>query len=129
MFPITEATSDSLKAIGGGKERKTTLKTFARTMTVVLGLFGMRPPNSLSEQLITTLLIGLTVEAIDSTGLKITVQADGSRDAQSMPVVNSAVVKGIRGGDRVSLGLDQEGRVVNLRKLPPILTEAPEPRG
>lgn len=124
-----EITGHMSVAIGVVQERKTAVNTCAGTTTVVLGRLGIGHPNSVSEQRISAILFGSTIEAIDQTGLNITVQTAGRREKRSMPVMNSAVVKGIRGGDRVSLGLDQEGRVVNLRKLPPILTEASEPRG
>jgi hypothetical protein len=46
IFPLTELIGNSLMAIGRLKERKTTLNTVARPMTVVLDLFGMRGPKS-----------------------------------------------------------------------------------
>lgn len=90
----------------------------------------MRRSNGSSEQRIATILFGPTIEAIDPIGLNITVQIVGRREKRSMPVENSAVMKGIKGisgGDRISLGLDQKGRVVKIRKLMPILMETPEP--
>jgi hypothetical protein len=87
----------------------------------------MRLPNGSSEQRIATILFGPTIEVIDPIGLNRTVPIVGSREKRSMPVENSAVMKGISGGDRISLGLDQKGRVVKIRKLMPILMETPEP--
>lgn len=87
----------------------------------------MRRSNGSSEQRIATILFGPTIEAIDPIGLNITVQIVGNREKRSMPVENSAVMKEISGGDRISLGLDQQGRVVKIRKLMSILTETPEP--
>jgi hypothetical protein len=110
------------------QERKTAMNRFGRTRTVVLGHFGRRLPDSLYEERISATLFDQTIEAIDPTGLNITVQTAGSRDKRSMPIVSSAVVKGIGRGDRVSLGLDQEGRILRIRKLFPIFIEAPEPR-
>ena len=77
----------------------------------------------------TTLLIGRTVDAIDRTGLNITVQTTGSLEKLSMQVVNSAVMKEIRVQDRVSLELDMEGRVVKILKHTRGPEEAPEPCG
>ena len=77
----------------------------------------------------TTLLIGRTVDAMDPTGMNITVQTSGSLEKVSLQVVNSAVMKGIRVRDRVSLELDMEGRVVKILKDTHGPKEVPEPRG
>jgi hypothetical protein len=88
-----------------------------------------RKVKPLMRTFATTLLIGRTVDAIDPTGLNITVQTSGILEKLSLRVVNSAVMKGIRVRDRVSLELDMEGRVVKILKHTHGPKEVPEPRG
>jgi hypothetical protein len=47
-FLSRNQTGNSLMEIGRHKERKTTMSTVARPMTVIFGLFGMRSPNCMS---------------------------------------------------------------------------------
>lgn len=106
------------------------MKTFAMTMISVVIFIGAVGPISLSELLAATTLIGSTVESIDSTGLKITVQtAGGDGDKLSMPVVSPEVMKGVTVGEHVSLELDVQGRVVKIIKIAPAPKEeeVPEP--
>ena len=77
----------------------------------------------------TTLLIGRTVDAIDPTGMNITVRTTGRLEKVPMQVVSSAVMKGIRVRDHVSLELDMEGRVVKILKHTRGPEEGSEPRG
>lgn len=102
------------------------MKMFVRTMAGWLVLFGFREPDSCGDQLIVTTLSGATIDKIDQTSLNITVRTDGCPGKLSMPVVNSPVIKGIKPGDRVSLKLNPQGRVVKIRKLTPILMEGPD---
>jgi hypothetical protein len=88
-----------------------------------------RKVTPLMRTFATTLLIGRTVDAIDPIRLTITVQTSGSPEKLSLQVVNSAVMKGIRLRDRVSLERDMEGRVVKILKHTHGPKEAPEPRG
>jgi len=47
----------------------------------------------------------------------------------SLPVANAEVIKGLTKGDRVSLELDVQGRVMKIVKTAPDLKIAPEPKG
>lgn len=105
------------------------MKTFVMTMISVLFLVGAVVPISYSDLRVATTLTGSTVEAIDSTGLNITVQTAGGGDKLSIPVVSPEIMKGVTVGDRVSLELDVQGRVVKILKLTPTPKEMPEPRG
>ena len=105
--------------IGVIKEGKITMKTVAMTMISVLILIGAVGLIGFSELLAATTVTGSTVESIDSTGLNITVQTPGDRGKLSMPVVSPEVMKGVTVGDRVSLDLDEPGRVVKIIKLVP----------
>jgi hypothetical protein len=111
------------------KQRKATMKTFAITMISVLIFIGAVGQISLSELLAATTLTGSTVESIDSTGLNITVQTAGDKDKLSMPVVSPEVMQAVTVGERVSLELDVQGRVVKIIKLAPVPKEeeVPEP--
>ncbi len=111
------------------KERKKTVTTFAIIMISVFIIIGVVVPISPSELLAATTPTGSSVESIDSTGLNITVQTVGDGNTLSMPVVSPEVIKGVTVGDRVSLELDAQGRVVKILKLTPPPKEAPEPRG
>jgi hypothetical protein len=77
-----------------------------------------------SKTIMTTLLIGRTVEAIDPSGLNITVRSTVCSEKLPLQVVIPAVMEGIKVRDRVNLELDMEGRVLKIRKLAPILREA-----
>ncbi len=105
------------------------MNSFTMTLVSVLVLTGAAVPLSHSELLAATTLTGSTVEAIDSTGLKITVQMAGGGDKLVMPVISPEIMKGVTVGDKVSLELDVQGRVVKILKITPAPKEAPEPRG
>jgi hypothetical protein len=105
------------------------MKKFVLTMISVLFLVGAVVSISHAEMLVATTLTGSTVEAIDSTGLNITVKTAGSGDRLSMPVASPEVMKGVMVGDRISLELDLDGKVVKILKIGPTPKEAPEPRG
>jgi hypothetical protein len=74
--------------------------------------------------IMTTILVGRTVEAIDPSGLNITVRTTGCSERLSLQIVIPAVMEGIKVRDQVSLELDAEGRVLMIRKLAPILMDA-----
>jgi hypothetical protein len=95
----------------------------------MMAMRASRKVKPLMRTFATTLLIGRTVDAIDPTGLNITVQNSGSLEKLSLQVVNSAVMKGIRVRDRVTLELDMEGRVVKILKHTHGPKEVPEPGG
>jgi len=76
-----------------------------------------------------TTLTGSIVEAIDSTGLSITVKTAGGKETLSMPVASPEIMKGVTVGDQVSLELDLQGRVVKIVKLSPASKKAPETQG
>jgi hypothetical protein len=95
----------------------------------MMAMRALKKVKPLMRTFATTLLIGRTVDAIDPNGLNITVQTSGSLEKLSLQVVNSAVMKGIRVRDRVSLELDMEGRVVKILKHTHGPKDVPEPRG
>ena len=71
-----------------------------------------------------TILVGRTVEAIDPSGLNITVRTNGCSEKVCLQVVTPAVMEEIKVRDWVSLELDMEGRVLKIRKLAPSLMDA-----
>lgn len=105
------------------------MNRFTMAIISVLVLTGAVVPISYSEVLVATTLTGSRVEAIDSEGLKITVQVAGGGDKLVMPVISPEVMKGVAVGDKVSLELDVQGRVVKIIQITPAQKEAPEPRG
>jgi hypothetical protein len=69
-----------------------------------------------------TTLISATVEAVDPTGSKITVQSPRCEEKISVPVASPEVIKRTMNvGDHVRLELDMEGRIVNICKVPVVL--------
>ena len=115
--------------IGEIKQRKAPMKTFTMTVLSALIFIGAVGLISISELLAATMLTGITVESIDSTGLNIKVQTAGDGDKLSMPVVSPEVMKGVTVGEHVSRELDVQGRVVKIIKLAPVPKEeeVPEP--
>jgi hypothetical protein len=105
--------------IGEIKRKKATMKTFTMTVLSALIFIGAVGLIGFSELLAATTVTGSTVESIDSIGLNITVQTPGDGGKLSMPVVSPEVMKGVTVGDRVSLDLDGQGRVVKIIKLAP----------
>lgn len=97
------------------------MNRLVRTITGWLVPCGRKPDSSGRQMAATTVMSGATIDTIDHSGLNITVQTDGCLGKLSMPVGDSPVVKGIQAGDRVSLELNPQGRVVKIRKLRPIL--------
>jgi hypothetical protein len=93
--------------------------------TLVSAAHGQMHGQMMAE----TTLTGSTIEAVDSTGLNITVKTAGGGDKLSLPVVSPEIMKGVTVGDRVALELDLEGRVVKILILTPTSKESPEPRG
>lgn len=104
-------------------------KTLIIPIVGVLFLIGAMLPATHSQSVAATTLTGSMIEEIDSDGLKITVQVARGGERLSIPVANAEVIQGVRVGDRVSLELDPQGRVVKIVKITPNLKEAPEPRG
>lgn len=86
-------------------------------------------PAGHEQAVAATTLTGSTVEAIDQTGLSITVKTAGGRETLSMPVASREIMKGVTVGDQVSLELDLQGRVVKIVKLSPATNKAPETQG
>jgi len=104
------------------------MKQFVFTVVSLLLLWGVLFSPSHGALFATTTFIGSTIEEIDLAGLKITIQtSEGNR--HSMPVANAEIMKGLIKGDRVSLELDLQGRVVKIVKIVPDLKIAPEPKG
>jgi hypothetical protein len=130
MNPLMESIRHGLMTIGQRQgEREVTMKVFVMTMISVFFLVGTVVSISHGEMLVATTLTGSTVEAIDSAGLNITIKTAGGGDRLSMPVASPEVMKGLMVGDRVSLELDLDGKVVKILKIAPTPKEAPEPRG
>ncbi len=104
------------------------MKPFVFTMVSLLLLWGFTVTPSQGALVASTTFIGSTIEEIDLAGLKITIQTnEGNR--HYMPVANAEIMKGLAKGDRVSLELDVQGRVVKIVKTAPDLKIAPEPKG
>lgn len=79
----------------------------------------VRKTKTMMRAIMQTILIGRTVEAIDPSGLSITVRTNGSSEKVCLQVVTPAVMEEIKVRDLVSLELDMEGRVLKIRKLAP----------
>lgn len=61
---------------------------------------------------------GSMVKAIEQTGLNLTIRIMWGRARISLPVVSSEVLREVAVGDRVSLELDPEGRVIRVVTSP-----------
>ncbi len=105
------------------------MKTVAITIISVVALIGTLVSAAPGQLMVDTTLTGSTIEAVDSTGLNITVKPAGGGDKLSLPVVSPEIMKGVTVGDRVTLELDLDGKVVKILKLSPGSKESPEPRG
>ena len=105
------------------------MKTVAIAIISAVALIGTLVSAAHGQMMAETTLTGSTIEAVDSTGLNITVKTAGGGDKLSLPVANPEIMKGVTVGDRVTLELDLEGRVVKILKLTPTSKESPEPRG
>jgi hypothetical protein len=105
------------------------MKTVAITIISALAFVVTLVSGAPGQLLADTTLTGSTIEEVDSTGLNITVRTAGGREKLSLPVVSPEIMKGVTVGDRVTLELDLDGRVVKILKLSPTLKESPEPRG
>lgn len=104
------------------------MKTFIITMGSLLFLWGVTLSPSQGALVASTTLIGSTIEEIDVAGLKVTIKTDQG-ESLSLSVANAEVMKGLTKGDRVSLELDVQGRVMKIVKITPDLKFAPEPKG
>ena len=78
--------------------------------------------------LILAMFIGGTVEEIDHAGLQVTIQTEMGKK-ESFPVANAEVIKGLAKGDRVSVEMDEQGKVRTIVKTTPDKKVAPEPQG
>ncbi len=78
--------------------------------------------------LILAMFIGGTVEEIDHAGLQVTIQTEMGKK-ESFPVTNAEVIKGLAKGDRVSVEMDEQGKVRTIVKTTPDKKVAPEPQG
>jgi hypothetical protein len=105
------------------------MKTVAIAIISAVALIGTLVSAAHGQMMAETTLTGSTIEAVDSTGLNITVKTAGGGDKLSLPVVSPEIMKGVTVGDRVALELDLDGRVVKILILTPTSKESPEPRG
>ncbi len=105
------------------------MKTFALAIISTICLVGALVSPGHGQMVAATTLNGSTIEAIDANGLSITIKTAGGGDKLSLPVVSSEIMKGVAVGDRVTLELDLQGRVIKILTLTPVSKEAPEPRG
>lgn len=104
------------------------MKPFVFAMVSLLLLLGVTFSPSQGTLVASTTFIGSTIEAIDLAGLKVTIKTDQG-ESLSLPVANAEVMKGLTKGDRVSLELDVQGRVMKIVKIAPDRKIAPEPKG
>lgn len=104
------------------------MKTFINTMGSLLFLLGVTFSPSQATLVASTTFIGSTIEEIDLAGMKITIKTDQG-ESLSLSVASAEVMKGLTKGDRVSLELDVQGRVMKIVKTAPDLKIAPEPKG
>lgn len=105
------------------------MKTVVIAIISAFALIGTLVSAAHGQLMAETTLTGSIIETVDSTGLNITVKTAGAGDKMSFPVVSPEIMKGVTVGDRVTLELDLDGRVVKILKLTPTSTESPEPRG
>ncbi len=105
------------------------MKTVAVAVISTICLIGALNSTAHAQMMVETTLTGSTIETVDSTGLNITVKPAGGGDRLSLPVVSPEIMKGITVGDRVTLELDLDGKVVKILKFSPSFKESPEPRG
>jgi len=104
------------------------MKPFVFAMVSLLLLLGVTFSPSQGTLVASTTFIGSTIEEIDLAGLKVTIKTDQG-ESLSLPVANAEVMKGLTKGDRVSLELDVQGKVMKIVKTAPDLKIAPEPKG
>lgn len=104
------------------------MKTFLITTGSLLFLLGVIFSPSQATLVASTTFIGSTIEDIDLAGMKITIKTDQG-ESLSLSVANAEIMKGLTKGDRVSLELDVQGRVMKIVKITPDLKIAPEPKG
>lgn len=70
--------------------------------------------------------VGGTIEEIDHAALRVTIQTDMGQK-ESLPVADAEVITGLAKGDRVSVEMDEQGKVMKIVKLAPDRKGAPEP--
>jgi len=71
--------------------------------------------------------IGGTIEEVDHSGLRVTMQTEQGKK-ESFPVADASVLMGLSKGDRVSIEMDEQGKVRMIVKTTPDKKSAPEPR-
>jgi len=59
--------------------------------------------------------------------LRVTVQTEQGKK-ESLPVADASLLQGLSKGDRVSIEMDEQGRVTTIVKTIPDKKSAPEPR-
>jgi hypothetical protein len=118
-----QAEKNSTDPEEGGDVMKT-LFTMIFGLSLIVGMFP-----SLSQGASSTVerFIGGTIEGIDSAGLQLTIQTDQGQK-ESLKVANAEVMKRVTKGDRVSVELDEQGRVMKIVKIPSDPVSAPEPK-
>ncbi|MGH7205014.1 MAG: hypothetical protein ACREI2_02265 [Nitrospiraceae bacterium] len=104
------------------------MKPCVFTMVSLLLFLGVTFSPSQGALVASTAFIGSTIEEIDLAGLKVTIKTDQG-ESLSLSVTNAEVMKGLTKGDRVSLELDVQGRVMKIVKTAPNLKIAPDPKG
>jgi Cu/Ag efflux protein CusF len=70
--------------------------------------------------------VGGTIEEIDHAALRVTIQTEMGQK-ESLPVTDAKVITGLSKGDRVSVEMDEQGKVMKIVKLAPDRKGAPEP--
>ena len=101
-----------------------TLFSLALVMGLVITSSQAASPNQTDPTL--TKFVGGTIEEIDPAGLQVTIQTELGK-MESLPLADAAVIKGLTKGDRVSVEMDEQGKVMKIVKLAPDRKGAPEP--
>ena len=101
------------------------------SLALVMGVMGMAVTSGQAVSpdptgLTLTKFVGGTIEEIDHTGLRVTIQTEMGQK-ESLPVADAEVIKGLTKGDRVSVEMDEQGKVMKIVKLAPDRSGAPEP--
>lgn len=96
---------------------------------LVFAAAGHAPSQAASpkDPIVINQFVGGTVEKIDLVGLRLTVQTDLGK-SEALPVANAGVIKDLYKGDRVSVELDDQGRVIKIVKTTPD-PDAPKTKG
>ena len=106
-----------------------TLVIAVLSLMLVVGLMTVPSqaggPLSLTDPVFAK-FIGGTVEEIDHASLRVTIQTEQGKK-ESLPVADAALLQGLSKGDRVSVEMDEQGKVTTIVRTMPNKKGAPEP--